>query len=188
MSEGAVGGTVKVLSWVLVRHSRRGILLGYKKRGFGSGKWNGFGGKLDVELDDNCVRKCAQRETREESCLVLEPLSRFSEIGRLEFSYDTLVGRRLKVGVFEVWITDEEVRQIAETEEMRPEWFETPSLLPLKKMWPDCEIWLLDWLNERMNTVFEASFRIRNHEGMLQKKDILEQTLSWVSREARMAA
>lgn len=23
------------------------ILLGYKKRGFGKGKWNGFGGKVD---------------------------------------------------------------------------------------------------------------------------------------------
>jgi 8-oxo-dGTP diphosphatase / 2-hydroxy-dATP diphosphatase len=26
---------------------RREILLGFKKRGFGAGKWNGFGGKLE---------------------------------------------------------------------------------------------------------------------------------------------
>lgn len=34
------------------------ILLGFKKRGFGAGKWNGFGGK--VEPGENIVN-CAKR-------------------------------------------------------------------------------------------------------------------------------
>ena len=38
----------KVLTLVLVRDvPQRRILLGMKKRGFGAGKWNGFGGKLE---------------------------------------------------------------------------------------------------------------------------------------------
>ena len=38
----------KVLTLVLVRDvPQRRVLLGLKKRGFGAGKWNGFGGKLE---------------------------------------------------------------------------------------------------------------------------------------------
>lgn len=36
----------KVLSLVFVRESSK-ILLGYKKRGYGKGWWNGFGGKVE---------------------------------------------------------------------------------------------------------------------------------------------
>lgn len=36
----------KILSLVFVRESTK-ILLGYKKRGFGQGRWNGFGGKVE---------------------------------------------------------------------------------------------------------------------------------------------
>ncbi len=35
----------KLLTLAFVRESSR-ILLGYKKRGFGAGRWNGFGGKV----------------------------------------------------------------------------------------------------------------------------------------------
>jgi 8-oxo-dGTP pyrophosphatase MutT (NUDIX family) len=44
--------------------SRRQVLLGYKKRGFGVGKYNGFGGK--VEHGESIVAS-AQRELNEES-------------------------------------------------------------------------------------------------------------------------
>jgi hypothetical protein len=38
----------KVLTLALIVHdSRRRLLLGLKKRGFGQGKWNGFGGKVE---------------------------------------------------------------------------------------------------------------------------------------------
>ena len=36
----------KVLTLVLIREPTR-ILLGMKKRGFGQGRWNGFGGKVE---------------------------------------------------------------------------------------------------------------------------------------------
>lgn len=36
----------KVLTLVLIRKPNE-VLLGYKKRGFGSNKWNGFGGKVE---------------------------------------------------------------------------------------------------------------------------------------------
>jgi len=41
---------------------RNEILLGMKKRGFGKGKWNGFGGKV---LRGETIEKAAKRELRE---------------------------------------------------------------------------------------------------------------------------
>ena len=59
----------KVLSLVLLRNqSSSEILLGLKKRGFGAGKWNGFGGKLHP---GESVRECARRETEEECGLTV---------------------------------------------------------------------------------------------------------------------
>ena len=39
--------TRKVLTLAFIRDGGR-LLLGMKKRGFGAGKWNGFGGKVDL--------------------------------------------------------------------------------------------------------------------------------------------
>ena len=36
----------KAYTLVLVHHGER-VLLGLKKRGFGQGRWNGFGGKVE---------------------------------------------------------------------------------------------------------------------------------------------
>ena len=49
-------------------HNR--ILLGCKKRGFGQGKYNGFGGKIEP---GETFRQCAVRELYEESGLVANP-------------------------------------------------------------------------------------------------------------------
>jgi 8-oxo-dGTP pyrophosphatase MutT (NUDIX family) len=59
----------KVLTLVVVIREQgvhRSILLGLKKRGFGAGKWNGFGGK--VEPGESIVQG-ARRELLEESFL-----------------------------------------------------------------------------------------------------------------------
>ena len=39
--------TRKALTLLFVRNNFNEILLGLKKRGFGEGKWNGFGGKVN---------------------------------------------------------------------------------------------------------------------------------------------
>lgn len=46
---------------VLVNDDR--VLLGMKKRGFGVGRWNGFGGKLELH---ETVEEAARREIFEE--------------------------------------------------------------------------------------------------------------------------
>ncbi|XP_023213973.1 7,8-dihydro-8-oxoguanine triphosphatase-like [Centruroides sculpturatus] len=49
-----------VMTIVLVRESSR-VLLGLKKRGFGEGKWNGFGGKVQ---EGETIEEAAIRITR----------------------------------------------------------------------------------------------------------------------------
>ena len=49
----------KIYSLVLIRDFENNkILLGYKKRGFGFGKWNGFGGKVE---QSESISECAKR-------------------------------------------------------------------------------------------------------------------------------
>ena len=58
----------KVLTLVFLRREGE-VLLGMKKRGFGEGKWNGFGGK--VEAGETIV-EAAAREVREECGYVVK--------------------------------------------------------------------------------------------------------------------
>ena len=49
---------VKLLTLTFVREESR-ILLGMKKRGFGVGRWNGFGGKVDGgETVEEAAKRC----------------------------------------------------------------------------------------------------------------------------------
>ena len=57
------------------------ILLGMKKRGFGEGRWNGFGGKVE---QGESVEEAARRELKEESGVVAEKLEK---VGIIEFEY-----------------------------------------------------------------------------------------------------
>ena len=65
-------GSRKVLTLVFLRDATR-VLLGMKKRGFGVGKWNGFGGKVEP---GETVVEAAAREVREECgyCVKTEDL------------------------------------------------------------------------------------------------------------------
>lgn len=47
----------KLLTLLFVVESDR-VLLGMKKRGFGAGRWNGFGGKVDR---DETIEEAAKR-------------------------------------------------------------------------------------------------------------------------------
>ena len=68
--------TRKVLTLVLLREESR-VLLGLKKRGFGAGKWNGFGGKLEP---GETVVEAAAREVKEECGLTVKT----SDLGKIK--------------------------------------------------------------------------------------------------------
>ncbi|XP_063790686.1 oxidized purine nucleoside triphosphate hydrolase isoform X2 [Pseudophryne corroboree] len=72
--------TSKLLTLVLVVQPPR-ILLGMKKRGFGAGLWNGFGGKVQ---DGETIEEAAKRELWEESGLSVDTLLK---IGHIKFEF-----------------------------------------------------------------------------------------------------
>lgn len=107
------------------------VLLGMKKRGFGVGKWNGFGGKLEP---NETIEEAAIRELQEESGLLAKELSR---IGYLVFKMNES-SKIMRVHVYTArsWEGTE-----YETEEMRPQWYKE-SELPFNHMWPDDPYWM----------------------------------------------
>eukprot|EP01039_Chlorochromonas_danica_P006145 gene6145-6767_t len=108
------------------------ILLGMKKRGFGQGKWNGYGGKLE---DKESLEACARRELEEECGLVAEALRR---VGFLSFKMEES-RKIMAVHVYECWHFHE--GEAVETEEMRPQWYNEKEI-PFDAMWPDDRFWL----------------------------------------------
>ncbi len=106
------------------------ILLGMKKRGFGAGHWNGFGGKVE---EGETIEEAALREVKEE--VSIEPLA-LEKVGILDFSFES-ESKELEVHIFKV--TDF-VGEPTESEEMSPRWF-GESEIPFSNMWSDDEFW-----------------------------------------------
>jgi len=119
----------KVLTLVFVRKDNQ-LLLGYKKRGFACGRWNGFGGKVE---EGETIEQGAIRELNEESGVVVE---RLDEVGVLMFEFK---GDRQLLEVH-VFVTHTFSGTVVETEEMRPKWYDIADI-PFAEMWPDDYLW-----------------------------------------------
>lgn len=107
------------------------ILLGMKKRGFGAGMWNGFGGKLK---EGETIPEAAKREVLEESGVEVKSLEKR---GILQFEFENNP-EILEVHVFGA---SDFSGEPAESEEMAPQWFDAKNL-PFDKMWPDDRHWM----------------------------------------------
>jgi 8-oxo-dGTP diphosphatase/2-hydroxy-dATP diphosphatase len=114
---------------MIVKNKR--ILLGMKKRGFGAGRYNGFGGKVEPA---ETIHEAAVRELKEEAGITVRDLDR---VGVLTFTFDSN-DDMLEVHIFKA--TDF-AGEAGESEEMVPEWFAL-SRIPYDRMWSDDRIWL----------------------------------------------
>ena len=63
----------KRLVTLCIIHKHPKILLGMKKRGFGAGRWNGFGGKVNIV---EAIEDSAKREFREEAGIEVKNLNK----------------------------------------------------------------------------------------------------------------
>jgi len=108
------------------------ILLGMKKRGFGAGKWNGFGGKVN---EDEKIEETAIRELQEECGIKTSSVEKMAELTFL-FPYKKEWNQTVHVFLVKEWEGEP-----LETEEMKPRWFRTDSL-PFENMWQDDPHWL----------------------------------------------
>ncbi|XP_004449894.1 oxidized purine nucleoside triphosphate hydrolase isoform X2 [Dasypus novemcinctus] len=123
-------GTSRLYTLVLVLQPQR-VLLGMKKRGFGAGRWNGFGGKVQ---EGETIEAGAKRELQEESGLAADTLHK---VGRIVFEF---VGEPEQMDVH-IFRADSVRGTPTESEEMRPQWFPVDQI-PFGDMWPDDSYWL----------------------------------------------
>jgi 8-oxo-dGTP diphosphatase/2-hydroxy-dATP diphosphatase len=107
------------------------ILLGMKKRGFGAGRWNGFGGKVH---EGETIEQAAMRELKEEAGIKAKKITKRGVI-LFEFENNS---ESPEVHFFSV---DDYEGSPVETEEMKPQWF-SHGEIPYKSMWPDDPYWM----------------------------------------------
>ncbi len=139
------------------------ILLGMKKRGFGVGKWNGFGGKVK---DGEDLFSAAQRELLEECGVQLQTNDALKKRGVIDFIFEDKPDEVLEVNFFSIH-ADMIVGEPLETEEMKPQWFAHDDI-PYASMWVDDPHWLpllLDGKNFVGTFLFSA-----NGDQILEKK------------------
>jgi len=143
---------MKLLTLVLVVQPGR-VLLGMKKRGFGVGKWNGFGGKVQP---GESIEAAARRELLEESGLTVDVLEK---VGNIKFEF---VGEEELLDVH-VFRADSYNGEPVESDEMKPQWFECDKI-PFNQMWVDDKLWFPFMLEKKK---FSGYFKFQGHDLML---------------------
>ncbi|GAB6019791.1 Nudix (Nucleoside diphosphate linked moiety X)-type motif 1 [Chamberlinius hualienensis] len=139
------------------------LLLGLKKRGFGEGKWNGFGGKLEEgeEIEDAAIR-----EVEEECGLVIEK-SVLSKVGVLYFQIlEAVPGVLMEVHVF---TAKEYSGEVQESDEMSPMWYKLDEI-PYDKMFADDRIWFPLFLK---GDKFTGNFLFKDFDTLLSHELVI---------------
>lgn len=129
------------------------LLLAMKKRGFGKGKWNGVGGKLDLRKDRD-IYETAKRELKEEVGVNATALEKVAILS-FYFPYRKEWNQDVHVFFAKKWQGTPE-----ESEEMKPKWFKINEI-PFDEMWSDDKFWLPKVLNGEK---IEAKFIFKSGE------------------------
>ena len=106
------------------------ILLAMKKRGFGQGRWNGCGGKVEP---DETIEQAMVREAQEE--IGVTPV-KYEKVAVHDFVMEDHEGFECHAFICTEWESEP-----FETEEMAPQWFKK-SEIPYHQMWQDDIVWL----------------------------------------------
>src|SRR3989344_3430203 len=110
------------------------ILLAMKKRGFGVGKINGIGGKVEQR---ETIEEAASREVEEKIGEVVDP-AKVENVGNIKFYFKDRSEWNQHMHIFLVRGWEGEPR---ESEEMVPKWYSTNEI-PFDAMWADDKHWL----------------------------------------------
>ncbi len=102
-----------------------------KARGFGAGKWNGPGGKVD---SGETPEEAIVREIEEEADIGIRDLKLMAE---LDFVFDNPESDNYSY----VYVTNKYAGTIKASDEGELRWFDVGGL-PLDDMWPDDRYWL----------------------------------------------
>ena len=138
------------------------VLLGYKKKGFGEGKFGGFGGKVKA---GETIELATIRELEEESGLIVSK-THLSNRGVLTFSFPAHPDWDQVVQVFMVktW-----KGSLLESNEMKPFWFKVNEI-PYENMWDDSFYWLPLILQGKR---IQAKFSLKNDNLTVDNAEII---------------
>jgi 8-oxo-dGTP diphosphatase len=140
------------------------ILLGMKKRGFGEGKVNGFGGKLN---EGESIVEAAVRELAEEVGIAtgVDDLNKMAELTfnfpHAEDDWDQVV---------HVFLINDWEGEPEETEEMAFEWHDLDKI-PFERMWDDDKHWLPEVLKGRK---VKGEFSFGEDNSSITAKEIVD--------------
>ncbi len=110
------------------------VLLGFKKGGFGAGKIDGFGGKVEP---GETIAAAAARELQEESSIVADP-EHLEYVALLDFCFPFRPEWSQMVHAF---VTRHWTGTPTESDEMIPHWHSFQEI-PYTRMWGDSAYWL----------------------------------------------
>lgn len=154
---------------IVYRHPK--ILLGRKKKKFGAGRYNGFGGGM--ESVDKDIYATAIRETQEEVGITLINPER---MGRILFHFES---NEQDHDVY-FFRARRYLGSPRETDEMTAEWFNVHNI-PYDQMWADDKYWLsilLDGNRLLGEFTFSAKHKIVKHNiKIFNNKEHLENLL-----------
>jgi len=123
------------------------IMLAMKKRGFGTGKYNGVGGKLEP---NETPEEAMSREAYEEICITP---TEYEKVGIMDF-IEHYKGNKEHL-IFHLYVATKWDGEPQETEEMKPEWFDIDKI-PYDQMFTDDRYWLpLVLAGKKINGYFE---------------------------------
>jgi 8-oxo-dGTP pyrophosphatase MutT (NUDIX family) len=138
------------------------ICLAMKKRGFGVGRWNGVGGKLNP---GESIEQAAIREAYEEIGVKISSEDDLKKTAELEFLFADPQKSNWNQLVH-VYFCKKWEGEPVESEEMKPEWFRV-SEIPFKNMWPDDPFWLPKVI---AGNFVEASFTFGDGDAILKQR------------------
>lgn len=141
-----------------------------KKRGFGRGKFNGVGGKIEV---GETIPQAAIREAKEEVGVDIHE-DDIEHVGTIAFSFDKKPDWGILCTVFLTIVWEGEP---TESEEMAPQWFSLRDI-PYERMWIDDKHWLPHML---AGNLLQASF-LFNEEG----SEVLTKKILTVGRQQKL--
>ncbi|MEN9405432.1 MAG: 7,8-dihydro-8-oxoguanine triphosphatase [Candidatus Parcubacteria bacterium] len=157
---------MKIVTLCLIQEDSK-ILLGLKKRGFGEGRWNGFGGKVE---EGESIEEATIRETQEECGVHVADLIK---VGIVDFLFQD-GSKQMQVHFFR---PGSYIGEPTETEEMKPQWFDVDEI-PFSQMWPDDIYWFPLFLEGKK---FKGRFLFDRPSGSDHTSVILEHALEEVS-------
>lgn len=137
----------KIETTLLLLRRENEILLAMKKRGFGEGKFNGVGGKLEP---NETPEMAMIREAQEE--ISVTPIE-YTKVGIMEF-LEYFKGSKENI-IFHLFVATAWDGEPQESDEMKPQWFDIDKI-PYNQMFADDKYWMPYILEgKKINGFFE---------------------------------